>query len=255
MNNKEAILLTIDKIAHLAMQPENKWLQRELLVRFGVVDAEMTNSDHELIEKIERYLSLDNKLEQVTNTIGYDYIEFGHLREKLVSDWLEMKRNRYGIAERPISYVDFCSHVHFQAEGIINYYHYKRNNGICDIDWLNVNIDEYTSKNPKFSIKKITRISVTGKPTTLDDINYSTKKCIFFNVVEREGIIHKSKIFELSQIMGFVQKVRNVDAVHRSPTSEFPMEKKYSYEAIEYALSEVNILVRKLITKKFDDIL
>ena len=194
-------------------------------------------------------MSLDNKLEQVTNTIGYDYIEYDHLREKLVLDWLEMKRSRYGVAERPISYVDFCSHVHFQAEGIINYYHHKRGNGICDIDWLNANIDEYALKNPKFSIKKITRISVTGKPTTLDDINYATKKCILFNVVEKEGIVHKSKIFELSQIIGFVQKVRNVDAVHRSPTNEVPMEKKYSYEAIEYALSEVNILVRRLTTK------
>ena len=160
-----------------------------------------------------------------------------------------MKRNRYGIAERPISFVNFCSYAHFQAEGIINYYHYKRNSGICEVDWLNVNIDEYVKKTKGFTIKKIPRISITGKPTTLDDVNYSTKKCILFNVIDNEKIIHKSKIIELSQVIGFVQKVRNVDAVHRSPSNMEPTERKYSFEAIEYSLSELNNIVRRLTTK------
>ncbi len=248
MTNKEAILQILDRIAQLAKRPENQWLQQELRIRFDFGKTEFTDADHRMIENMEKYLSLDYRLKQVTISIGYDYIETIHLKERLVSDWFEMKRYRYGIAERLISYIDFCSHVHFQAEGLINYYHYKRNNGICDIDWFNDNIDEYARNNPKFKLNRIKRISATGKPMTLDDINHSTKKYVFFNVVNKKEIINRYKAIELSKVLGFVQKVRNEEAVHRSPGNIDTINKEYSFEAIEYSLFELNSIVKVLTT-------
>ena len=122
MENKDKILQHLDKIEQYANQ--HPWLLEELHHRFGGGSGGFTETDRSRLKKIEQYLSLDYDFQQVSEVAGYDYIETPQLKEKLVLDWREMMRYRYGIAARPISFVNFCSHAHFQAEGITNYFHY-----------------------------------------------------------------------------------------------------------------------------------
>ncbi len=248
MDNRDAILKTIDKIAQLSKRPGNEWLFEELKRKWGESSAGQSTTDSERIKEIHDYLLLDNWTEQIYSVAGYDYIDMPEkpsFREKMVSDWREMKRFRYGIANRPISYVDFCSHAHFQAEGIVNYYHYKIKDGVCDIDWFNENIDEYVNRYSGFKLEKITRMK-NGKPTTLEDVNYNTKKCVLLNQVERNKILRPHKTTEISLILTHVQKVRNTEAVHRSTSTYEAPNKSSSFEAIEYAVSELNNVVKKM---------
>ena len=242
MDNREAIIKTIEKISQLSRLPGNEWLLSELQSKFGLLSVEFSSVDRTRIKEIHEYLSLDLEIEQIWAIAGYEYIESSLLREKLMSDWREMKRYRYGLANRPVSYVDFCSYAHFQAEGIVNYYHYKINDGVCDIDWFNSNIDEYLINNKNFQLNHIKR-DTNGRPTTLDDINYNTKKCVLFNQLRSQGV-KLQKLIEISQVLSSIQKIRNSEAVHRSPNAIDIPNTTYSYEAIEYSISEVNNMVK-----------
>lgn len=248
MENREKIIQHLDKIEQYAQQ--HPWLLEELKRRFGSAADGFNPDDRNRLKKIEQYLSLDYDFKQVAAVAGYDYIDVPQLQEKLVLDWREMQRYRYGIAARPISYVNFCSHAHFQAEGIVNYYHYKRNDGICDVDWFNSNIDEYVSTRKNFNINHIQRVTSIGKPTTLDAVVYNTKKVVLFNVLEKQNPTEKSwknKVTEISMILSSVQKIRNGAAVHRSPTDDGNVEMTYSFEAIAFSVSELNKAVKSLL--------
>ncbi len=245
MDTKDKILNHIDKIEQYARQ--HPWLMEELQRRFGNSDAGFLNSDRERLKKIEQYLALDYDFQKVASVAGYDYVDIPQLKEKLVLDWREMLRYRYGIAARPISFVNFCSHAHFQAEGIVNYYHHKRYNGICDVDWFNTNIDEYVNTHNGFKLNHIPRTNVAGNPITLEDVNYNTKKCVLFNVMSKEGNLSKGKLTELAKTLNFIQKIRNNEAVHRSPTDNEPIDMSYSYEAVEYAVSGLNNTVQHIL--------
>ena len=245
MEDREKIIRHLDKIEQYAQQ--HPWLLEELKRRFGNVANGFNLDDRNRLKKIEQYLSLDYDFKQVATVAGYDYIEVQQLQEKLVLDWREMQRYRYGIAARPISYVNFCSHAHFQAEGIINYYHYKRNDGVCDVDWFNLNIDEYVKSHLNFKLNSIPRTNNAGDPISLDDINYNTKKCVLLNVLSKNDSLRKSKLAEISTILYFVQRIRNMESVHRSPTDNGHFEKTFSFEAIDYAISELNNILKKFV--------
>lgn len=243
MEDREKIIQHLDKIEQYAQQ--HPWLLEELKRRFSNAADGFNPDDRNMLKKIEQYLSLDYDFEQVASVAGYDYIDVPQLQEKLVLDWREMQRYRYGIAARPISYVNFCSYAHFQAEGIINYYHYKRDNGICDVSWFNDNISEYVKNHNNFKLNNIPRINNIGNPISLDDINYNTKKCVLFNVLSKNDSVKKSKIAEIGTILSFIQKLRNSESVHRSPTENGHIEKAFSFESIDYAISELNYTIKK----------
>lgn len=245
MENRDKIIQHLDKIEQYAQQ--HPWLLEELKRRFGSAADGFNPDDRNRLKKIEQYLSLDYDFKQVAAVAGYDYIDVPQLQEKLVLDWREMQRYRYGIAARPISYVNFCSHAHFQAEGIINYYHYKRNDGICDVDWFNSNIDEYVKAHSNFKLNSIPKTNNAGDPISLDDINYNTKKCVLLNVLSKNDGLKKSKLTEISTILYFVQKIRNTESVHRSPTDNSHFDKTFSFEAIDYAISELNNTLKKFV--------
>ena len=158
--DKNKIIEYINKIEQYARQ--YPWLLEELQCRFGNINNGFSSIDRERLRKVEQYLSLDYDFQKVAFVAGYDYIDIPQLKEKLVMDWREMLRYRYGIAARPISFVNFCSYAHFQAEGIVNYYHYKRDHGVCDVDWFNANIDEYIKKHDNFKLNSIPRTNNKG---------------------------------------------------------------------------------------------
>lgn len=245
MEDRGKIIQHLDKIEQYAQQ--HPWLLEELKRRFGNAADGFNPDDRNRLKKIELYLSLDYDFKQVASVAGYEYIDVPQLQEKLVLDWREMQRYRYGIAARPISYVTFCSYAHFQAEGVINYYHYKREDGICNVSWFNDNITEYVKTHNNFKLNTIPRINTTGNPITLDDINYNTKKCVLLNVLAKSESVKKSKITEIGTILSFIQKVRNSESVHRSPTDNTTIDKIHSFEAIDYVISELNKTIRELV--------
>lgn len=62
--------------------------------------------------------------------------------------------------------------------------------------------------------------------------------------MEQQKIIKSSKTTEISQILDHIRKVRNTEAVHRSTSASEAPNQSYSYEAIEYAVSELNHVVK-----------
>lgn len=134
MNNKEAILQTIDKIAHLAMQPENKWLLEELQRRWGKIeDNASLASSIDSVGKIEKYLAIDYNIDSIAVRIDYSFIQDEILRMKLEADWREMLRYRCGVRKHEPDFLEFCRYANLQAEGIVNYYcncKYKTEKGI-----------------------------------------------------------------------------------------------------------------------------
>ncbi|MBR4454334.1 MAG: hypothetical protein IKS33_08770 [Bacteroidales bacterium] len=138
MTNKEkAILEHIDKIEQFAKKPENEWLLAELERRFG---GKQTQND--AIQRVEKYLGLDYKLDSVKSLIDYSYVKDNCVRNQLVSDNREMLRYRYGVRSHKIDFDEFCRYAHLQAEALINYY-YK---SICvDFATLKGRIMQYNS--------------------------------------------------------------------------------------------------------------
>ena len=210
-------------------------------------------AENNLLKRIETYLSLEYKLSQLTTLAGYEYIDVEHLRKKLVDDWQNMIRVRYGIGTRQISYFDFCTYVHFQLEGIINYYHYKRCNGICDVEWFNINLKQYlerANENRKreksFYVSLVERINKKGEPTSLEDVNYNTKKIVFLNAAVVSEKMSTWQMVQYSKVLQEVQAVRNNESVHRSPVLKPVLDQNYSFEAIMYYLNELNTIVKEI---------
>jgi len=239
--NKKKILEHINKLEQYSRKSENKWLLDELQKRFG--QGNVQSDSMMLLKKIEQYLSLDYSFQQVAMVAGYEYVEVQQLKEKLVEDWREMLRYRYGIATRPISYVDFCSHAHLQSEGIINYFHFKIKKGVCDVVWFNDNIDRYINRHVNFKMGHVLEETERG-PTTLDDINYNIKKVVFFNIVEENN--PGKKFNNILYPLNAIQKIRNTESFHRSPTPVVT-DRSYSFEAVEFAVSELNNIVKGMI--------
>ena len=65
MDNREAILKTIDKIAQLSKRPGNEWLFEELKRKWGESNTGQSTTDSERIKEIHDYLLLDNWTEQI----------------------------------------------------------------------------------------------------------------------------------------------------------------------------------------------
>lgn len=124
MTNKEAILQILDRIEHLTKRPENKWLLEELQHRWGTCNNEAKNTPYESVEKIEKYLAIDYRIDDIELQIDYSFVKDKILRMKLESDWREMLRYRCGVRKHEPDFLEFCRFANLQAEGIVNYYCY-----------------------------------------------------------------------------------------------------------------------------------
>lgn len=120
MDNREAIIKTIDKIAQLSKQPGNKWLLDELRSKWG--DTNSTTYNNDSISNIERYLAIDYNIDEMATQIDYSFVKDEVLRLKLETDWREMLRYRCGVRKHEPDFFEFCRYANLQAEGIINYY-------------------------------------------------------------------------------------------------------------------------------------
>lgn len=182
---------TINKIKLLAEQnPEFKNAMQKL---FGnTVSASVRSSSDERISKIEKYLGLDFYTDSMSSVIDYSYIPEVDIRAQLISDNREMLRFRYGTRFHEILFEEFCRYAQLQAEMLINYFYYHKEQTMVD------------------SINHIKRYNPTAKIdntlSTLSSIPFSTKLWAFCNEFE----LKKAK-----EIFDFVRDVRNHQS-HRS---------------------------------------
>ncbi len=84
----------------------------------GLSGSDGTSKD---IQKIERYLSLDFKLDEA-NLIDYSFITNEKVHQQLLSDYREMLRYQFGTRSHKVDFLEFCRFAHLQTEMLINYY-------------------------------------------------------------------------------------------------------------------------------------
>ena len=84
----------------------------------GLSGSDGTSKD---IQKIERYLSLDFKLDEA-DLIDYSFITNEKVHQQLLSDYREMLRYQFGTRSHKVDFLEFCRFAHLQTEMLINYY-------------------------------------------------------------------------------------------------------------------------------------
>jgi len=124
MNNRDSIIKVIDKISQLSKQPGNEWLHEELCHRWGYHNTSTNSNDS--ITKIEKYLAIDYRIDEIATQIDYSFVRNEMLRMKLEADWREMLRYRCSVRKHSPDFYEFCRYVNLQAEGIVNYYCYTK---------------------------------------------------------------------------------------------------------------------------------
>ena len=177
------------------------------------------------VEKIERYLGLDYKLDTISpsgtlyHELDYSFIKDSAVRDMLVSDFREMMRYRYGTRSHKADFMEFCKYAHFQLEGLVNYF--MEAWSLDDDDKPNVdiakqNIEDNWPKNmpnkPRFR----------DEVKTVDDIDYFQKVTAIISFMEISSnvvskIQHETPFFPdkvqlvnyLGEVIGYIRKTRN----------------------------------------------
>ena len=200
-------------------------LREKLKVESPIVTPVSAVVSDDRISKIEEYLALDWKLDDISpagtkyEDVTYSFIKDVAVRDMLVSDFREMMRYRYGTRSHKADFMEFCKYAHFQLEGLVNYF--MEAWSLDDDDKPNVeiakqNIEENWPKNmpnkPRFR----------DEVKTVDDIDYFQKVTailafleISTNVVSR--IQHETPnspdkiqiVNYLSEVVGYIRKTRN----------------------------------------------
>lgn len=86
---------------------------------------EVAASDPETLRKIETYLSLDFQID-AKELPDYGFIVEDSAREKLLSDYREMLRYRFGTRNHKIDFPEFCRYALLQIEMLVNYFYDKK---------------------------------------------------------------------------------------------------------------------------------
>lgn len=103
---------------HIINKPENAWFVDELHKTIGISATLIAGLD-----KVEKYLGLDYRLDDAKTIIDYDFIENDHIRHCFQSDCREMLRYRYGTRGHKPDFSEFCRYVIMQAERLLNIYY------------------------------------------------------------------------------------------------------------------------------------
>lgn len=179
----------------------------------------------ERISKIEEYLALDRKLDDISpaetkyKEVTYSFIKDVAVRDMLVSDFREMMRYRYGTRSHKADFMEFCKYAHFQLEGLVNYF--MEAWSLDDDDKPNVelakqNIEENWPKNmpnkPKFR----------DEVKTVDDIDYFPKVTAITTFLEINSTVvsrirHETPfsldkvqiVNYLSEVVNYIRRTRN----------------------------------------------
>lgn len=104
----------------IILEPENKWFVEELYKSLTLISLNKTNIDD--LQKIEKYLGLDFKLDSATPIIDYSFIENEYLRNCFEADWREMMRYRFSTRGHIIDFYELCRFAMMQIERLVNVY-------------------------------------------------------------------------------------------------------------------------------------
>jgi len=211
--------------------PEFKGGLMEKLKMTSPTTKEDLTPSGEKIDKIEKYLSLDYRVDNLypLDTI-YDEIDYALNKEKdtLLSDFREMMRYRY--ATRPHekeNFYEYCRCAHYQLETLVNAYI----SCIC--------MDE-NSDDDVLDVKQTIKFIQTNWPTNLPykpnfrdklkyvtDFDYFQKMAatIHYLGIESVNISKTDHIwFSVSDITNFIRAARN-DMSHRGSSHQQAIDK------------------------------
>lgn len=199
-------------------------LREKLQVGASVVAPVSASMPDERISKIEEYLALDRKLDDISpagtkyKEVTYSFIKDVAVRDMLVSDFREMMRYRYGTRSHKVDFMEFCKYAHFQLEGLVNYF--MEAWSLDDDDKVNIEIakDNILENWPK----KLDAPTFRKDLKTIEDIDYFQKVTAIItfleinsNVVSR--IQHETPFCSdkvqivnyLSEVVSYIRRTRN----------------------------------------------
>ena len=168
----------------------------------------------ERIGKIEKYLGLDYKLDDINPvdthycSIDYSFIPQESIHNQLESDFREMLRFRYGTRSHKTDFYEFCKFAHFQIEALLN--EYLRMKFCGDMS----KVKAFINKNNE-NYQTIEEIAYTYKLTpTLVKMGlsaYKDKDNTLLSIQHKNGIPIQ---FRFSNVIRYISYVRN-DCNHR----------------------------------------
>ena len=199
-------------------------LREKLQVGATIVAPVSASMPDERISKIEEYLALDRKLDDISpagtkyKEVTYSFIKDVAVRDMLVSDFREMMRYRYGTRSHKVDFMEFCKYAHFQLEGLVNYF--MEAWSLDDDDKVNIEIakDNILENWPK----KLDAPTFRKDLKTIEDIDYFQKVTAIItfleinsNVVSR--IQHETPFCSdkvqivnyLSEVVSYIRRTRN----------------------------------------------
>lgn len=209
--SKEELDALLKFIKELTDKPENKWFEEKLkeedtIKRTPFIpnnNSETIRADIEKlklkVEKIEKYLGLDFRIDNMESIIDYSNIEDEVTRNQLISDNREMLRYRWGTRSHKEDFYEFCKYAHFQAEMLLNYLYEPLGSAT---------IEDCTNHIRQFN--KIAKFD--EKTKTVSDISYSYKLWAFCNEffhVEGFSSSGTQKQGNLYRILDHVKETRN----------------------------------------------
>lgn len=204
----------VNKIKLLAQQ--NSEFKQEMQKLFGnAVSAPSYNEYDKRIANIEEYLGLDYYTDSMPSTIDYSYIEEVDVRAQLISDNREMLRFRYGTRFHQVIFEEFCRYAQLQAEMLINYFYYHK--------------DDTVQKAVKHIKKYNTYASVDENTKSLTAVPFSSKLWAFCDEFQQK---------RAKETFDFVREVRNHQS-HRTPADE-----NFSFFAYQKKLTSLGLKIR-----------
>lgn len=183
----------------------------------------------ERIGKIEEYLGLDRKLDDIDNpteiykSIDYSFISDDALRDQLQSDFREMMRYRYGCRSHKADFVEYCKYAHFQLETLVN--DFLEMWSLDDDNAFDINLAK-KNINDNWPYEEAPKLR--DNIEAVEDIDYSTKVtaiiCHLKIGTELISRVPHSSIYYptqnvfvvnyLSEVISYIRKIRN-DYSHR----------------------------------------
>ena len=156
--NKEQLSKLLLFIKRLIDEPGNEDFVKGLrkLLDVPIHDS----SGNKQLTDIEKYLGLDYHLDSATPDIDYSFIRDENVRTRLISDYREMLRYRYGVRSHKIDFFEFCRYAMLQVEQLLNYF-YK--NCFDTIDEIRDYINEHVTNLKVESLDSLKSISLAIK--------------------------------------------------------------------------------------------
>lgn len=234
MDNRDAIVTVINKIARISKLPGYEWLLEELNSRWGGKERDVSFYSNEAINKIEKYLAIDYKIDSIGAGIDYSFIKNEMLRLQLEADWREMLRYRCGLRAHKIDIDEYCRYASLQAEGMTNYF-FKKEQNLSSISEVNNLIDMYNirinDENPsnKFRLKNIDE---------LNDLTYNTKYCVMVIALINKGVLSGTKRADITKTLSNIYKYRNKQSHRLNEPIQLP-ETTPDMDNVENVLMEI----------------